>query len=81
MGKAEEKNMMEPTIKFELRRIAVRGWSVAASTDKMLRIFSCPEQAKEYAKVAARGRRAVLVVLDADGAELSSHKLNVRSAQ
>ena len=47
----------------------------------MLRIFSCLEQAKEYVTEAARGRRALLVVLDADGSQLSSHKLNARAAQ
>jgi hypothetical protein len=67
--------MMEP-IKFEIRRIAVRGWSVATQSESMLTIFCCPEKAKEYVRVAARGRRAVLTILDADGSQLSIHKIN-----
>ena len=65
-------------ITFELRQIAVNGWSVAASTESLMRIFCCPDAAKEYARVAARGRRALLVTLDADGTQLSSSEINAQ---
>lgn len=75
----ERKNMMEP-IKFEIQRVALNGYGVSSDSDCKFTIFTCLENAKKFCKAKAGKGRATIVVLDADGTKLSSHKINTGSA-
>ena len=67
--------------KFEIWKIARNGWGVSTDADSDFPIFTCVERAKNYAKAKAGKRRAVIVMLDVDGSQLSSHEIDADSAQ
>ena len=64
--------------RFEIEKFGL-GWSVTNGDN--FRIFGTKENAEIYARNQARGRRGVIVLLDADGSELSSTKINGRQTE
>ena len=69
---------MATTVRFEIEKFGL-GWSVTNGDN--FRIFGTKQNAEIFAQNQARGRRAVIVMLDVDGTELSSHEINAVSAQ
>ena len=67
--------MMETMIRFEIEKFGL-GWGVTNGDN--FRLLGTKENAETFARNQARGRRAVIVVLDADGTELSSHVINTQ---
>ena len=65
-------------IRFEIEKFGL-GWAVTSGDN--FRIFGTKENAETFARHQARGRHGVIVLLDADGTELSSHEINAVSAQ